>query len=233
MVKSFATFHIIFDNDHFPREIPPTTKVVTSNHDCKMTPSFKLNNTESYKTEHKLNYPVNVGRNVARDAALTHFILASDIELYPSSDLVEKFLKMIELNEERGLSKNFKVYPLPIFEIDESEVHPKTKIELIKLIKEKKAFPFHESICRICHAVPGYEEWLKIKDKHQLGISRVAQRIGPYEHWEPIYIGTNREPYYDERLSWEGKSDKMTQVIIIFFHSLKLQILSINFCRVT
>lgn len=191
--------------------------MATSNHNCEITPPFKLNNTERYKTENKLFYPVNVGRNVARDAALTHFILASDIELYPSSGLVEQFLKMIELNEERGLMKNLKVYPLPIFEIDESEIHPETKIELIKLIKEKKAFPFHENICRICHAVPGYEEWLKIKNKKKLGISRVAQRIGPYEHWEPIYIGTNREPYYDERLSWEGKSDKMTQVITIFF----------------
>jgi len=31
-------------------------------------------------------------------------------------------------------------------------------------------------------------------------------------HWEPIYIGTHADPHYDERLSWEGKSDKMPQV---------------------
>lgn len=59
-----------------------------------------------YSTKNKLFYPVNVGRNVARDAALTHFILASDIELYPSINLVGDFLKMIERNEERGLSKH-------------------------------------------------------------------------------------------------------------------------------
>lgn len=40
-------------------------------------------------------YPVNVGRNIARDAAMTHFILASDIELYPNPGLVRKFLEMI------------------------------------------------------------------------------------------------------------------------------------------
>lgn len=112
------------------------------------------------------------------------------------------------------------MYPLPIFEIYETEVHPKNKVELIQLIQDKKAFPFHENICRVCHAVPGYEEWLKIEDKNELGISRVAKRIGPYEHWEPIYIGTNSEPYYDERLSWEGKSDKMTQVIYKFIYIL-------------
>ena len=75
-----------------------------------------------------------------------------------------------------------------------------------------------------------------------------GKRIKPYQHWEPIYIGTNevgtqlylivflqlfynfqiwifgksaqkiliwtvnQEPLYDERLSWEGRSDKMVQV---------------------
>lgn len=36
--------------------------------------------------------------------------------------------------------------------------------------------------------------------------------MGYFVHWEPIYIGTHADPHYDERLSWEGKSDKMTQV---------------------
>lgn len=40
----------------------------------------------------------------------------------------------------------------------------------------------------------------------------VGKRTGSFVHWEPIYIGTNADPYYDERLSWEGRSDKMTQV---------------------
>jgi beta-1,4-glucuronyltransferase 1 len=36
---------------------------------------------------------------VARDAAMTHFILASDIELYPNPGLVQKFLEMIARND--------------------------------------------------------------------------------------------------------------------------------------
>ena len=31
-----------------------------------------------------LTYPINVGRNIARESALTHFVFASDIELYPN-----------------------------------------------------------------------------------------------------------------------------------------------------
>lgn len=46
----------------------------------------------------------------------------------------------------------------------------------------------------------------------ELDIFHIGKRIGAFIHWEPIFIGTNFEPMYDERLSWEGKSDKMTQV---------------------
>lgn len=43
-------------------------------------------------------------------------------------------------------------------------------------------------------------------------ISNVAKRLGYHQHWEPIFIGTNRDPLYDERLSWEGRADKMSHV---------------------
>lgn len=46
----------------------------------------------------------------------------------------------------------------------------------------------------------------------ELGIFHIGKRVGYFVHWEPIYIGTHADPHYDERLSWEGKSDKMTQV---------------------
>ena len=40
----------------------------------------------------------------------------------------------------------------------------------------------------------------------------VGKRTGKYQAWEPIFIGTHSDPLYDERLSWEGRSDKMTHV---------------------
>lgn len=46
----------------------------------------------------------------------------------------------------------------------------------------------------------------------ELSVFHIGKRTGYYVHWEPIYIGTHADPHYDERLSWEGKSDKMTQV---------------------
>ena len=46
----------------------------------------------------------------------------------------------------------------------------------------------------------------------EMKINFVGKRHPPFHHWEPIYIGTNEDPLYDERLSWEGRADKMTQV---------------------
>lgn len=53
-----------------------------------------------------------------------------------------------------------------------------------------------------------------------------TKRTGKFSHWEPIYIGTQEDPYYDERLSWEGKSDKMTQGYIICVLDYTMALLS-------
>lgn len=39
----------------------------------------------------------------------------------------------------------------------------------------------------------------------------VTKRLGNQKWWEPFYIGTQDDPLFDERLSWEGMRDKMTQ----------------------
>ena len=70
---------------------------------------------------------------------------------------------------------------------------------------------FHKAVCSQCHRIPHSKEWLEEKPKEGMEVTYVAKRIKPFQHWEPIYIGTNEEPLYDERLSWEGRSDKMVQ----------------------
>lgn len=62
----------------------------------------------------------------------------------------------------------------------------------------------------------------------ELGIFHIGKRVGYFVHWEPIYIGTHADPHYDERLSWEGKSDKMTQVMTISAKQLLYLISIIN-----
>ena len=49
----------------------------------------------SYRTMNNLTYPVNVGRNIARQSATSHFVFPSDIELYPSPGMRRKHKKVL------------------------------------------------------------------------------------------------------------------------------------------
>lgn len=80
------------------------------------------------------------------------------------------------------------------------------------MLKAGTAIPFHKKLCSGCHNVPKSKEWQEALETKDLHVFHVGKRTGSFVHWEPIFIGTNNDPLYDERLSWEGKSDKMTQV---------------------
>jgi hypothetical protein len=114
---------------------------------------------------------------------------------------------------------------LPIFEINADQVPPKDKNELMHLYDAKKAFWFHYKICPSCHEIPFSKGWLKDNAKEMTIASR-NKRTGDFHHWEPLYVGTKNEPLYDERLSWEGKSDKMTQAYIMCILDFKFNVLS-------
>lgn len=167
-----------------------------------------------YKSQKKLLYPVNVGRNIARETAQTHFILPSDVELYPSPNLITKFLEMIAENRGPLLRSNPRVFPLHLFEVGATQAVPETKTHLKEMLTNGTAFPFHKKLCPGCHNVPKSKEWQTANETEGLHVFHIGKRMGYFIHWEPIFIGTHADPLYDERLSWEGKSDKMTQVNI-------------------
>lgn len=66
-------------------------------------------------------------------------------------------------------------------------------------------------------------------DERAMRVFTTTKRQGRFDHWEPIFIGTNDEPTYDERLSWEGKSDKMTQAYIMCLLDYNFNVLSNGF----
>ena len=69
----------------------------------------------------------------------------------------------------------------------------------------------------------GLKRWLSLSKEDKLkpldsepdpsvSVFTVTSRHSPYHRWEPIYIGSQEDPLYDERLSWEGFQDKMSQM---------------------
>ena len=68
----------------------------------------------------------------------------------------------------------------------------------------------------MCQRVPDMKEWALDLDRannhtSELETFRIVKRLWPYQNMEPIFIGTNSDPPYDERLSWDGRGEKMTQ----------------------
>nr|XP_053627359.1 beta-1,4-glucuronyltransferase 1-like isoform X1 [Cherax quadricarinatus] len=208
-ITNLVTFHLYFDVSHFPSQVPPAEEVLTRKSECSQ--QVNLSSVSTYRYQQGLLYPVNVARNTARLAAKTYFVLPSDIELYPSINFIPEFFKMLRRSDSSSSTKP-RVYVLSIFEVKEEITPPDTKTQLLYLLRRKKAIPFHTYVCKRCHNVPQAKKWKRTKEKSVMSVFHIAKRKAPFDKWEPIYVGTNAEPLYDERLSWEGKGDKMTQV---------------------
>ncbi|XP_026725856.1 beta-1,4-glucuronyltransferase 1 [Trichoplusia ni] len=226
LVRQYVTFHVFFSYKTMPAKIPKSEDFLQTPYNCSNKPPY-VNVTQSYKKQKNLLYPVNVARNIARDAALTHFILVSDIELYPSPDLVPKFLNMIARNSKPlNTSTKPRVFPISIFEVDAKVLAPWTKTELQRMLANKTAIPFHKYVCPNCHNIPQGNQWMTTLETNQMDVFHVGKRQGKYLHWEPIFIGTHQDPHYDERLSWEGKKDKMTQAFVLCVQDYDFMILN-------
>jgi len=212
LIRDFVTFHIFFDGNNYPKGGVPRDPLKPVINCSEMEEPTFGEDLVTMKKKKKLTYPVNVARNVARDMSTTHFVLASDIELYPNPNLIPDFLNMVRVNDSKMQSPNPKVYVLSIFEVESYASLPGNKNELVAMLKNKTAIPFHKYVCTGCHKIPKAEEWVRTRMSDKLEVFTVGKRNSPFQHWEPIYIGTKFDPIYDERLSWEGRSDKMTQV---------------------
>jgi len=190
LVRDLATFHIYFDLSHIPAQVPRQDTLLHKRPNCLLPEGLK--NTVTYKKKKGLDYPVNVARNVARVTASTHYVFPSDIELYPSPKLIPEFLSMIRRNEKKVPKGQQRVFVNSIFEIAANHSLPSTKEELINLMKSNTVIPFHKNVCPQCHKIPHSKEWLEAQIKPGMNVLHVGKRIKPFQHWEPIYIGTNQ-----------------------------------------
>ena len=109
-----------------------------------------------------------MGRNIARESANTHYVFASDIELYPSPDLIPKFLAMVrsENNNHATQISNQRprVYVNTIFEMKKGLEMPSNKTILLEYLSRGDAITFHKNYCEYCHMVPKYDQWKKLEE---------------------------------------------------------------------
>lgn len=209
LIRKWVSFHIYFNASHIPRQVYNQTTLLARQIQCTKVPPFaNVSSDQLYRKQMELEYPINVGRNIAKEAALTHYVLSSDIELYPSPGLVNGFLLMLAANMHLLNATKPLVFPLNIFEVSANSTVPTTKSELKYKLKTGQAIPFHRDVAPQFNIGPNLKKWIQHVDySNTIRVFGMNKRIG---YWDPIYIGTKQDPVYDETLSWEGMSDKAT-----------------------
>ena len=99
LVRDLVTFHI-FSEIKFSSEYKKLPRA-----NCNW--NLVEDNAETFRKAHNLTYPINVARNVARESATTHFVLPSDIELYPNPGLISGFLRMLSDGNEDVINRRY------------------------------------------------------------------------------------------------------------------------------
>ena len=89
LVQDFVTFHLFSEFKYASKEL---RKLPIPYCDREMP---TIEGGETFRKANNLTYPINVARNTARQAATTHYVLPSDIELYPNPGLIQSFLRMV------------------------------------------------------------------------------------------------------------------------------------------
>lgn len=147
-VRRDITWHLIYDSNYGPSLTNisfPDTYVTAPHVNCSLTDDELLSHLSSnFRSKHKVPYPINVARNVARLQSRTKYLLASDIELYPSINVINMFQELLR-REESDLISNINrrvphVYVLPIFEVNAGLDPPETKSQLVQMMKNGKCY---------------------------------------------------------------------------------------------
>ncbi|XP_042881390.1 beta-1,4-glucuronyltransferase 1-like isoform X2 [Penaeus japonicus] len=224
-VREKVSWHLFW-----PRDVPPAGdwRLVVDETLLDCAGADEAMAVRGYRAREIMAYPVNVARNVARTAAPTWFVLPSDVELYPSADLAQQFVAMmarVGAGQDKKVAGAWpRVFVVPVFEV--ASVVPENKEELVRQYQRSDAVYFHRHVCAHCQRFPALNDWIRQPGKPGLiQAFSVVKRQYPYHRWEPIYICTKDEPLYDERLSWEGLQDKMTQMHELCLRGYNLVIL--------
>ncbi|CAH2234367.1 uncharacterized protein LOC120625211 [Pararge aegeria] len=199
--------------------------------DCSGLTDFDI---QTFRKEKNLIYPINIGRNVARNASRTNYFIVSDIEFVPSDGLATKFLTMVrklmgDKKRDEGCIFAKTVFVVPLFEVEKGTEIPRDKDTLVNLISENRAKYFHQKVCAHCQRFPGLQSWLLRPSPSGVEPMLIARREYPYHRWEPLYFGTKNEPWYSEMLSWEGRQDKMTQMLEMCLQEYRMVVLDGGF----
>ncbi|KAH6934017.1 hypothetical protein HPB50_019484 [Hyalomma asiaticum] len=233
-VKRSVTWHLVYDREHTPEPGASHSSNFSDtrgSHSCSSAPS--LEDSSSYRRRQRIPYPANVLRNVARKLAPTHYVLVQDMRLYPSTDIVPRFLNHVA--EQRRLlsfrSDGNEVYVLPVFAMtslahapEALQQPPRSMTQLRESLRSGTVVllndsshsgaqwsrSFYSAIMNASSESNRTDGRANVQGEH-LRIHMTVKRSTNVLAWEPVFIGTRDDPAYNEVLAWEGGRDRVSQ----------------------
>lgn len=182
--------------------------------DCEKPAPYSIFQSKHYS--HNRQYFINIGRNIANKAALTFYRMSTDIELYPSERLVERFFNYLKANPHLVQDRKRRVFIIPTFEVDINTRVPSNTSQLYDLLIKKKAIYFFQSLCTHCFPTPNKTEYNdKMRSNPEFSTYTILKRLGKYKAMEHFYIGTENDPIYAEEISWNIKGNKMVHEYVM------------------
>jgi beta-1,4-glucuronyltransferase 1 len=94
----------------------------------------------------------------------------------------------------------------------------------VKLYKEKYLVWFHYMFCPKCQWHD--DAWMDTENDSEMKIFGSFKRIGKFNRTEPLFIGTNDEPLYDDRMKKDAKGDKITHAYILCLLDYNFKVLN-------
>ncbi|XP_023031598.2 beta-1,4-glucuronyltransferase 1-like [Drosophila willistoni] len=203
LMRRYVSIHLVFHQSFVPKHLDNLKSIL--NHivieSCDKSSAFLISDqSKTFWHQHKLTYPVNLLRNIARQNVNTYYILALDLQLLPPPKFARKFLKFI-WNHDRWRYGDIRepyttVFCLPTFVIKADALTPKTKFQLLMVLRDFNiTTSIHDDF-------GGQVKWLHMPNpKDELFIFSRSKR----REMCVAYISINElEPLYDENNEMES-----------------------------
>ncbi|XP_069116859.1 beta-1,4-glucuronyltransferase 1-like [Argopecten irradians] len=187
--------------------------------------NLRTTNKDNYDVS-GIEYPHNILRNFAIKGGNTPYVFVVDIDMIPSSNLLQEFQAFIKRRKQsldmRSSNDHKVAFVVPSYEVRESIKIPETKEILLTEIKSGNVRPFYAEACERCQKQTVYSEWEKLVDVKFLDVGYSVDWKDP---WEPFFITDRELPLYDERFKQYG-FNRISQVCEMHIAGYRFDVLN-------
>lgn len=197
-IANKVSFHLVY-----PMDSTPSVDLINELPKLSCSEPFGKTVQRQQKANYDIGieYPHNLLRNIALKSATTTFVLMIDIDMVPSDNLTDEFMRLIERrrsNQDFDIDKT--AFVVPSFESKDWSI-PSDKIKLLHAWEAGKIRPFYYETCWKCQRYTEYDRWKKLFGTEIMDIGYNVEWNDP---WEPFYIASANTPLYDERFKQYG-----------------------------